>query len=313
MVDQPLRVVAAACDGACSGNPGPGGWGALLRFEDGSQRELGGADPATTNNRMELTAALALLDNLRDLPRHPDLVIRTDSRYLIDGLQKWLAGWKRKGWRTASGGQVLNRDLWERLDRARLPDLSLVHVRGHSGDPDNDRCDVIAVAFSRGQRPRLALEGPAEPALPLPAQEAPVLMASGLKTPVLKASVATKSGAKTTAASTPAARTAAAMTAAARTAAARTVVLESEAAVAAPSELAPEALGKLLSRLELAERLAAGGFALTLVELAQLVELPLRSLESREQAWPWRDWTVVPLGQGRWRLVRDAGGLELRQ
>ena len=302
MVDQPLRVVAAACDGACSGNPGPGGWGALLRFEDGSQRELGGADPATTNNRMELTAALALLDNLRDLPRHPDLVIRTDSRYLIDGLQKWLAGWKRKGWRTASGGQVLNRDLWERLDRARLPDLSLVHVRGHSGDPDNDRCDVIAVAFSRGQRPRLALEGPAEPALPLPAQEAPVLMASGLKTPVLKASVATKSGARTTAASTPAARTAAA----------RTVVLESEAAVAAPSELAPEALGKLLSRLELAERLAAGGFALSLVELAQLVELPLRSLESRQQAWPWRDWTVVPLDQGRWRLERDAGGLETR-
>ena len=302
MVDQPLRVVAAACDGACSGNPGPGGWGALLRFEDGSQRELGGADPATTNNRMELTAALALLDNLRDLPRHPDLVIRTDSRYLIDGLQKWLAGWKRKGWRTASGGQVLNRDLWERLDRARLPDLSLVHVRGHSGDPDNDRCDVIAVAFSRGQRPRLAVAGPAEPALPLPVQEAPVLMASGLKTPVMKASAATKSGAKT----------AAARTAAAGTAAAGTLVLESEAAVAAPSELAPEALGKLLSRLELAERLAAGGFALTLVELAQLVELPLRSLESREQAWPWRDWTVVPLGQGRWRLVRDAGGLESR-
>lgn len=303
MVDQPLRVVAAACDGACSGNPGPGGWGALLRFEDGSQRELGGADPATTNNRMELTAALALLENLRDLPRHPDLVIRTDSRYLIDGLQKWLAGWKRKGWRTASGGQVLNRDLWERLDRARLPDLSLVHVRGHSGDPDNDRCDVIAVAFARGQRPRLAVAGPAAPALPLPAQETTVLMASGLKTQALKASAATKPAAKTAAASTPAARAAAA----------RTAVLESEGAAAAPSELAPEALTTLLSRLELAERLAAGGFALSLVELAQLVELPLRSLESRQQAWPWRDWTVVPLGQGRWRLERDAGGLEMRQ
>ncbi len=308
MVDQPLRVVAAACDGACSGNPGPGGWGALLRFEDGSQRELGGADPATTNNRMELTAALALLENLRDLPRHPDLVIRTDSRYLIDGLQKWLAGWKRKGWRTASGGQVLNRDLWERLDRARLPALSLVHVRGHSGDPDNDRCDVIAVAFARGQRPRLAVAGPAAPALPLPAQETTVLLASGLKTPVLKASAATKPAAKTAAASTPAAKTTAA-----KTTAARTPVLESEAAVAAPSELAPEALTKLLSRLELAERLAAGGFALSLVELAQLVELPLRSLESRQQAWPWRDWTVVPLGQGRWRLERDGGGLETRQ
>jgi ribonuclease HI len=274
MVDQPLRVVAAACDGACSGNPGPGGWGALLRFEDGSQRELGGADPATTNNRMELTAALALLEILRDLPRHPDLVIRTDSRYLIDGLQKWLVGWKRKGWRTASGGQVLNRDLWEQLDRARLPDLTLIHVRGHSGDPDNDRCDTIAVAFARGQRPALAREGPQ----------------------VRSASVAP------------------------RRAAGKSLILDVVPAEPsapaqgdpAPSEPAPESLVRLLSRLELAERLAAGGFALTLVELAQLVELPLRSLEARQQAWPWRDWTVVPLDQGRWRLERDAGGLESR-
>ncbi|MFO8236900.1 MAG: ribonuclease H, partial [Prochlorococcaceae cyanobacterium] len=118
MADEPARVVAAACDGACSGNPGPGGWGALLRFEDGTVRELGGADGATTNNRMELTAALALMEALRALPRHPELVIRTDSRYLIDGLERWIQGWKRKGWRTASGGAVLNRDLWEQLDRA---------------------------------------------------------------------------------------------------------------------------------------------------------------------------------------------------
>jgi len=274
MDDQPLRVIAAACDGACSGNPGPGGWGALLRFEDGSQRELGGADPATTNNRMELKAALALLEILRDLPRHPDLVIRTDSRYLIDGLQKWLVGWKRKGWRTASGGQVLNRDLWEQLDRARLPDLTLIHVRGHSGDPDNDRCDTIAVAFARGQRPALAREGPQVPA----------------------ASVASRRGAG------------------------KPLILDVVPAEApapaqgdqASAELAPESLVRLLSRLELAERLAAGGFSLTLVELAQVVELPLRSLEARQQAWPWRDWTVVPLDQGRWRLERDAGGLETR-
>ena len=121
----PMAVVAAACDGACSGNPGPGGWGALLRFADGSVHEMGGAEPASTNNRMELTAALALLEALKDLPRHPDLAIRTDSRYLIDGLQKWLPGWKRKGWRTASGGAVLNRDLWEQLDRSRLGDVAL--------------------------------------------------------------------------------------------------------------------------------------------------------------------------------------------
>ena len=84
------RVVLAACDGACSGNPGPGGWGALLKFEDGSVKEMGGYAPATTNNRMELTAALELMRALEDLPRHPDLVILTDSKYLVDGLGKWI-------------------------------------------------------------------------------------------------------------------------------------------------------------------------------------------------------------------------------
>ena len=156
MAAEPVKVVAAACDGACSGNPGPGGWGALLRFEDGSVHEMGGAERATTNNRMELTAALALLEALRELPHDSGLTIRTDSRYLIDGYSKWIQGWKRKGWRTASGGVVLNRDLWEQLDQARLPGVELVHVKGHSGDPDNDRCDAIAVAFSHGQMPAMA-------------------------------------------------------------------------------------------------------------------------------------------------------------
>jgi ribonuclease HI len=104
----------------------------LLRFADGSVHEMGGAHPATTNNRMELTAALALLEALKDLPRDPRLTIRTDSRYLIDGFGKWIQGWKRKGWRTASGGAVLNRELWEQLDQARLPGVELVHVKGHS-------------------------------------------------------------------------------------------------------------------------------------------------------------------------------------
>jgi len=253
---EPRQVVAAACDGACSGNPGPGGWGALLRFSDGSVQELGGAEAATTNNRMELTAALALLQELRQLPRHPSLVIRTDSRYLIDGLQKWLPGWKRKGWRTASGGPVLNRDLWEQLDGSRIQGLELQHVRGHSGDPDNDRCDAIAVAFSRGQGPQLKVGGRLTSAR---------LEADRPPTPSPPPD--------------------------------------------SPSDPAPPALGRLLERLELADRLARGGYALNLVELAQLVDLPLRQLESRTSAWTWRDWQVLPLGDGRWRLDRGAGGL----
>ncbi|MEX0587679.1 MAG: ribonuclease H [Cyanobium sp.] len=246
VVAAPLLVVAAACDGACSGNPGPGGWGALLRFEDGSVREMGGADRATTNNRMELTAALALLEAIKNLPHQPGLTIRTDSRYLIDGYSKWIQGWKRKGWRTASGGTVLNRDLWEQLDEARLPGVELVHVKGHSGDPDNDRCDAIAVAFSRGQMPA---------------------MAAG----------------------------------------------EVVATARIEADVPPPGMQQLLSRLELADRFAHQGYGLSLVELAQLVEQPLQQLERRNAPWRWRDWQVLPLEGGRWRLQRDEGGLEARE
>ncbi|CAK6690384.1 Ribonuclease H [Synechococcus sp. CBW1107] len=249
-----MRVVAAACDGACRGNPGPGGWGCLLRFEDGSVRELGGAAAATTNNRMELTAALALMEELRQLPLHPDLRLRTDSRYLIDGLTKWMAGWKRKGWRTASGGPVLNRDLWEELDRARLPGVRLVHVKGHSGDPDNDRCDEIAVAFSRGGSPPLAT-GPGS---------------SGQRN-------APQSGA---------------------------------AEVDGLEQPAPAVLGELLTRLEVADRLASGGYALTAAELARLVEQPLARLQERQGPWIWRDWRVSPASEGRWRLERAEPSLQ---
>jgi ribonuclease HI len=273
----PAQVVAAACDGACSGNPGPGGWGALLRFSDGSVHELGGAEGATTNNRMELTAALALLRELRELPRHPGLVIRTDSRYLIDGLQKWLPGWKRKGWRTASGGAVLNRDLWEQLDGSRIRGLELQHVRGHSGDPDNDRCDAIAVAFSRGQRPQLEV--------------GERLTSAGLEAGRPSAPLPSSPPAKAVQSDPPA------------------KAVQSDILAAAPSDPAPPALGRLLERLEVADRLARGGYALNLVELAQLVDLPLRQLESRSSAWTWRDWLVQPLGDGRWRLDRGAGGL----
>jgi len=279
MSDQPGRVVGAACDGACSGNPGPGGWGALLRFEDGSVRELGASDPATTNNRMELAAALALLELLKDLPRRQEMVIRTDSRYLIDGMGKWLPGWKRRNWRTASGGPVLNRDLWERLDQARLAGVGFQHVRGHSGDPDNDRCDAIAVAFSRGQRPPLAGEGQGA-AKAAPARQRVARSAAVTAVAPTEAKIPTEA------------------------------VIPTEAETQTEGgDPAPPALRQLLSRLELADRIAQGGYSLTLVEVAQLVELPLKTLESRAAVWSWRDWSVEPTGEGRWRLRRDAGRL----
>ncbi len=147
-------------DGACSGNPGPGGWAAVVLRPDGRVRELAGRAPGTTNNRMELTAAI---EGLRSVSRDAGPVrLYTDSTYVISGVTKWVAGWKRRGWTTSSGGPVLNRDLWETLDAlaaARGKDLSWRYVRGHSGHSGNERCDALAVALSHGEAPEL-YEGP---------------------------------------------------------------------------------------------------------------------------------------------------------
>ncbi len=128
-------------DGACSGNPGPGGWGAVMAC-NGRTRELSGAHPDTTNNRMELTAAIRALEALTR-PSAVDLY--TDSTYLRDGITRWLPGWKARGWRTASKAPVKNRDLWEALDAlGKRHDVAWHWVRGHTGDPGNERADALA-------------------------------------------------------------------------------------------------------------------------------------------------------------------------
>ena len=148
-------AIAAAPDGACSGNPGPGGWAALIRFQDGSEIEFGGFSSKTTNNRMELQAALFVLEKLKKIKCHPSLTIKTDSKYLIDGIEKWMSNWKKKGWKTSSGKPVLNQDLWKALDHPEKPKIKLQYVKGHSGEIDNDRVDAIAVAFSKGKKIQL--------------------------------------------------------------------------------------------------------------------------------------------------------------
>ncbi len=129
------------CDGACSGNPGPGGYGAVLRFR-GVEKELSGAEKQTTNNRMELTAAL---EALRQLTRPCKVTVTTDSQYLVKGMTEWLASWQRKNWINSKKEPVLNRDLWEALvDAVKLHDVSWKWVRGHNGHAENERCDTIA-------------------------------------------------------------------------------------------------------------------------------------------------------------------------
>lgn len=129
-------------DGACRGNPGPGGWGALLRCR-GQEKELSGAESQTTNNRMELFAAIAALEALTRNDRAIDLT--TDSQYLRQGITEWLANWKRRGWKTASKQPVKNQDLWQRLDRiVQQHDIRWHWVKGHSGHTENERVDQLA-------------------------------------------------------------------------------------------------------------------------------------------------------------------------
>ncbi len=128
-------------DGACRGNPGPGGWGALLRY-NGQEKTLLGAEPDTTNNRMELTAAIMALEALK---RRCRVDLTTDSQYVKKGITEWLAGWKRKGWMTAARKPVKNADLWRRLDSAAAAHEVAWHwVRGHTGHAENERADQLA-------------------------------------------------------------------------------------------------------------------------------------------------------------------------
>lgn len=128
-------------DGACSGNPGPGGWGAILRY-GGVEKELSGGAAQTTNNRMELMAAIAALEALT---RPSRVHLHTDSKYVTNGITQWIDGWRRRGWRTADKKPVKNVDLWQRLESATAPHQVRWHwVKGHAGHPENERADTLA-------------------------------------------------------------------------------------------------------------------------------------------------------------------------
>ena len=137
---QPVEIFT---DGACSGNPGPGGWGAILRWRD-EEKELKGGESETTNNRMEMMAAIRALEALR---RPATVRLHTDSVYLKDGITKWIHGWKAKGWKTANKKPVKNIDLWQRLERAlERHSVEWIWVKGHAGHAENERADELARA-----------------------------------------------------------------------------------------------------------------------------------------------------------------------
>lgn len=134
-------TVEIFCDGACSGNPGPGGYGAILRY-DGRVKELSGGSRDTTNNRMELTGAI---EALRQLKRPCKVLITTDSQYLVKGMTEWISGWQKKGWRNSKKEPVVNKDLWELLlDLTKSHTVQWKWVKGHAGHIENERCDQLA-------------------------------------------------------------------------------------------------------------------------------------------------------------------------
>lgn len=142
-----MRFVEIYSDGACSGNPGPGGFGAILRC-DGREKEVSGGEPHTTNNRMELLGVITALEALK----YPcEVRITTDSKYVVDGISKgWAASWKKRGWKKSDGKPALNPDLWDRLlSLLEVHKAEFVWIKGHAGHPENERCDRLAVAESK--------------------------------------------------------------------------------------------------------------------------------------------------------------------
>lgn len=138
-----LPKVEIFTDGACKGNPGPGGWGAVLRMGD-KEREISGGEPLTTNNRMEM---MAVVESLNALKRPCAVTLYTDSRYVMDGLTKWIKGWQRNGWKTADKKPVKNADIWQALlDAAKPHRITWQWVKGHAGHPENERADALASA-----------------------------------------------------------------------------------------------------------------------------------------------------------------------
>ena len=158
-----MKTITIHTDGGCEGNPGPGGWAAVLSY-DGRTKEISGGEPATTNNRMELQAAISALEALKE---RCEIELFTDSQYLRNGITKWVAGWKAKGWISTQKKAVKNEDLWRRLDGlAAKHTIKWLWVRGHAGHPVNERCDEIAQGeiakikkqFSRAQLEEMVVE-----------------------------------------------------------------------------------------------------------------------------------------------------------
>lgn len=292
-------------DGACSGNPGPGGWGTVIYFEGGGIQELGGRFPATTNNRMEMQAAIGGLEYYLASGQKEGILLYTDSEYVKNGITKWISGWKKKGWKTAAGKDVLNKDLWEKLDELHSSKVEWRYVKGHSGDEGNERCDVIARSFSHNSP--IPLRQFSASAVKVKAEIMPEVkleIESEIK-PEIKPEI--KSEAKSingvglplfaldeldSSQDLPAPVIAKA--------------IEKVSEIKEDSEM--QNLRETIERLRIADEVAKGNYLLTTQELATIVQLTAKTIGAKKEDWVWRSWLISRVreesNQILWQLER---------
>ena len=280
-------------DGACTGNPGPGGWGTVVYFTDGSVYEMGGGEALSTNNRMELFAAIQALKVLNASGQTEPVTLYTDSEYVKNGITKWVKGWKKKGWKTAQGKPVLNQDLWEMLDELNSQLVEWQYVRGHSGNEGNERCDTIARAFAIGKP--LALEQALDLSTPQSVRSATHLPVTG----VSDLNTASELAYETIQMSLPLSDGA---------------MMDSPVSSPVgtiddlPREVRVAQLRNLVETLRIADEIATQGYLISSSELADLMDVNASAVTSRGDHWPWRNWIVSRVrregNQILWQLER---------
>lgn len=283
------RIKSIYTDGACSGNPGPGGWGTVVYFDDGSVHELGGRDAQTTNNRMEIQAAIAALEFLAQSATTEPVTLYTDSEYVKKGVTQWVKGWKKKGWKTAGGKEVLNQDLWETIDRLNQSAGTLLdwqYVKGHSGDVGNDRCDAIARAFSLGRTPTLQRTIEFDTCVTNAAVSKTIQSSQRISVPDSDSEPAMENPAPPPSSDAS--------------------DLSREADL--PREVRVAQLRNMIETLSMADEVAAKGYLITSSELADLMDVNASAVTSRGDNWVWRNWVVSRVrregNQILWQLER---------
>ncbi|MCC3406620.1 MAG: ribonuclease HI [Microcoleus sp. PH2017_10_PVI_O_A] len=282
-------------DGACSGNPGPGGWGAVVCFADGKCHELGGGDPQTTNNRMEMQAAVAALEFFANSGQTEPVTVYTDSEYVKNGITKWIQGWKNKGWKTSTGKDVVNQDLWHLLDKLNSRQIKWEHVRGHSGDFYNDRCDEIARSFSHNRTPQLQQHKPTADEAGANREASP----PDIENPIVLEETDTTGN-----------KTIESYVITSDLPISNSTMMDSTADTLEnlPREVRVQELRNLIETLHIADEVATKGYLITSSELADLMDVNASAVTSRGDNWVWRNWVVSRVrregNQILWQLER---------